>query len=75
MKAKAFDKRFDQGEDISKCLEMSAARRPNQAIRRVNVDSPVWMIEPLDRESKRMGVPRQLIIKVWIPERLESERR
>ena len=28
MKAQEFDERFDHGEDISKYLEMSGARRP-----------------------------------------------
>ena len=35
------------------------------------MDFPVWMIESLDREAKRLGVSRQSIIKVWIAERLE----
>jgi hypothetical protein len=35
------------------------------------VDFPVWMIESLDREARRLGVTRQSIIKVWIAERLE----
>ena len=39
--------------------------------RRVNVDFPVWMIESLDREARRLGVARQSVIKVWIAERLE----
>jgi hypothetical protein len=34
------------------------------------VDFPVWMIESLDREARRIGVTRQSIIKVWIAERL-----
>jgi hypothetical protein len=40
--------------------------------RRVNVDFPVWMIESLDREAARLGVPRQSLIKVWIAEQLEK---
>ena len=48
-----------------------AARRPGVEQRRVNVDFPVWMIESLDREARRLGVTRQSIIKVWIAERLE----
>jgi hypothetical protein len=35
----------------------------------VNVDFPVWMIESLDREARRLGVTRQSVIKVWIAER------
>lgn len=70
MKAKEFDKRFDNGRDISKYLTMSKARRPGQEQKRVNVDFPLWMIHLLDKEAKRLGVPRQSIIKVWVAERM-----
>jgi hypothetical protein len=30
------------------------------------------MIHSLDKEAKRLGVPRQSIIKFWIAERLEK---
>ena len=72
MKAKEFDKRFDEGKDISKYLDVSKARRPKQEQKRVNVDFPLWMIQLLDKEARRLGVPRQSIIKVWIAERLEK---
>ncbi|MFH1437320.1 MAG: CopG family antitoxin [Pseudomonadota bacterium] len=72
MKAKEFDKRFDEGRDISKYLDVSKARRPKQEQKRVNVDFPLWMIQLLDKEARRLGVPRQSIIKVWIAERLEK---
>ena len=72
VKARDFDKKFDEGADISKHLDINKARRPEQEQRRVNVDFPVWMIQLLDKEAKRLGVPRQSIIKVWIAERLEK---
>jgi len=72
MKAHEIDKKFDSGEDISKYLSMSKARRPEHEQKRVNVDFPVWMIQQLDKEAKRLGVPRQSIIKVWVAERLEK---
>lgn len=71
MKAKELDRRFDAGEDISKYLDVAKARRPGQEQKRVNVDFPVWMVHSLDKEAKRLGVPRQSIIKVWVAERLE----
>jgi hypothetical protein len=72
MKAKDFDKKFDQGkEDIISDLDLSSAMRPNQTPRRVNVDFPEWMIASLDKEAARLGVTRQSIIKVWLAERLE----
>lgn len=73
MKAREFDKKFDEGkEDITKHLDTSKARRPEQEQKRVNVDFPLWMIHLLDKEARRLGVPRQSIIKVWVAERLEK---
>jgi hypothetical protein len=72
MKAREFDKKFDEGKDISKYLDVSKARKTKQEQKRVNVDFPLWMINLLDKEAKRLGVPRQSIIKVWVSERLEK---
>ena len=72
MKARELDKRFDSGEDISKYLDMTKAGRPEQKHKRVNVDFPLWMIHLLDKEARRLNVPRQSIIKVWIADRLEG---
>ena len=75
MKAKQLDKKFDNSEDITKYLDVSKAHRPEQEQRRVNVDFPIWMIQSLDKEAKRLGVPRQSIIKVWVAERLEKQKK
>ena len=71
MKAKGFDKAFDSGEDVMKYLDLSRTRRARQERKRVNVDFPVWMIHSLDREAKRLGVPRQSLIKVLIARHIE----
>ncbi len=47
MKAYDFDKRFESGEDITRFLKLSGARR--------------------------LGVPRQSIITVWVAERLAKQ--
>ena len=74
MKAKDFDKTFDQGKkDIIDDLDLSTARRANQEQKRINVDFPSWVVESLDREAARIGVTRQSIIKVWLVERLQAE--
>ncbi|MDJ0654880.1 MAG: CopG family antitoxin [Xanthomonadales bacterium] len=73
MKAKEFDQAFESGKDITEFLDLDSATRPKQAQRRVNVDFPIWMIERLDREARRIGVTRQSIIKVWLAERLERQ--
>jgi hypothetical protein len=73
MKASEFDNKFDAGEDVTADLDVSAARRPLQEARRVNVDFPSWMVESLDREAQHLGVTRQSVIKMWIAERLEKK--
>ncbi len=72
MKAKHFDKNFDEGKDITGALDLSKARRPMREQKRVNVDFPTWMIESIDREAARLGVTRQSIIKIWLAECLEK---
>ncbi|MDO9318112.1 MAG: CopG family transcriptional regulator [Gammaproteobacteria bacterium] len=72
MKARNFDKSFDQGKSIIEHLDIKSARRIAQQQKRVNVDFPVWMIESLDREASRLGVTRQSIIKMWVAERLDA---
>ena len=74
MKAKDFDRKFDEGEDITQYLDFSKARRSALEPKRVNVDFPAWMIRQLDKEAKRLGVPRQSIIKLWVAERLKKEK-
>ncbi len=61
VKAKEIEKKFDDGVDISPYLDLARARKPKQE-----------QIHLLDREAKRLGVPRQSVIKVWIADRLEK---
>jgi hypothetical protein len=74
IKADDFDRQFDDGQDVSDHLDVPKARRPGLEQKRVNVDFPVWMVDSLDREAARLGVPRQSLVKVWIAERLERLR-
>jgi hypothetical protein len=73
MKAKRFDRKFDEGQDVSADLDLTTVRRPTQEQRRVNVDFPTWMIESLDNEAARLGVTRQSVIKMWLAERLQQK--
>jgi len=71
MKASEFDRRFDAGEDVTESLDLSQARRPGLAPKRVNVDFPAWMVHSLDKEARKLGVTRQSLIKLWLADRLE----
>jgi len=54
MKAKEFDKKFDDNKNIIENLDLTKLKRPKQDQKRVNVDFPVWMIDLLDKEAKRL---------------------
>ncbi len=77
--AKEFDRKFDNGEDITEYLDFSNAiklkniKKLKIETKKVNVDFPEWIVESLDKEAKKIGVTRQSIIKVWIAERLKEE--
>jgi len=58
---------------VEEIARAAKAKRPNLEQKRVNLDLPVWMIEQLDREAKRIGVARQAIMKMFLAERLEHE--
>lgn len=70
MKASDFDKKFDNGEDVTAFLDHQHARRPNLQQKRVNVDFPLWMVTELDKEASHLGVTRQSLIKLWLADRL-----
>jgi predicted DNA-binding protein len=73
MDAEEFDKKFDDGlEDIMEYVDLSSRVRPNRDVKRVNVDLPLWMVEALDNEAKRLGVTRQSVIKVWLSEKIDQ---
>jgi len=72
MKAKDFDQAFDNGEDVTGQLDLASKRRPELEQKRVNVDFPVWMIQQLDKEARRLGVTRQSVIKMWLADRLQK---
>lgn len=64
--AEELDDRFDAGQSIMEYADLDTA------VFRVNVDFPAWTVAELDRESTRLGVSRQSLIKIWITERLDQ---
>lgn len=64
--AEKLDHRFDAGESIMEYANLDTA------VFRVNVDFPAWTVSELDKESTRLGVSRQSLIKIWITERLDQ---
>ncbi|MEH2010040.1 type II toxin-antitoxin system BrnA family antitoxin [Nostoc sp.] len=73
MKAEEFDAKFENGEDITEFIDLSNAHRPRYDQKRINIDFPIWMIEALEHEAKRLGVTSDFIIKLWLAERLDKK--
>ena len=67
-----FDRRFDDGEDMSDYIDWSKAHRPGLVAKRVNVDMPQHMVAKLDIQARKRGVTRQALIKMWLADRLET---
>ena len=40
-KASEIDKRFDNGEDVLEHFDLTKVRKPNEEIKRINVDFPI----------------------------------
>ncbi len=65
MKAKDFDKLFDEGKDVTSYLDTDKKVKVEDDVQRVNVDFPRWMVDSLDGEAKRLGISRQKFS--WLP--------
>jgi hypothetical protein len=68
------DELIESGEDLSSFLSKPRAVPAMLTPQKVNVDFPAWVVQELDREADRIGVPRQSLIKLWIVEHLERQR-
>ena len=74
MKASELDNKFDNNEeDILHAFALEQNKRPSIEQQCVNVDFPSWMVESLDKESRRLGVTRQSLIKIWLADRLNTQ--
>ena len=71
--AHEFERRFDEGEDITPYIDEASIRRPGLKAHRVNVDFSEWIIQKLGLQSKLVGVSRQSLIKLWVSERIPAE--
>ncbi len=71
MNSKEFDQKFDDGEeDIIEMLDLSQAKRPLSTQKRLSIDLPVWMIELINQEAKRLGVTPQTVVQTSLAEHL-----
>lgn len=69
IKAKKFDQLFEKG-DVTPHLDLKTAK-VQSPVQRINIDIPAAVLEKVDKEADRIGVPRTALIKLWISERVD----
>jgi len=74
MKSEEFDRRFDDGEDMTPYLDMSTVSRPGLEPEHIDLEFPSWVVSALDFEASKLGLNRQALITVWLTDRLKRER-
>lgn len=73
MKAQEVDEKFEAGKILTNDLNFSKTRRVNQQSKQLNIDFPIWAVEGLDKQDKRLGITRQALVKVWIAKKLKEQ--
>ena len=69
IKSSEFDQAFEKG-NVIKHLDLKTAKT-HYPVQRINIDIPQEILERLDKEATRVGVPRTSLIKLWIAERID----
>ena len=41
-------------------------------MKRIHLSFPMWILERISHEARRLRIPRQALIKLWLAERLEE---
>lgn len=72
MKAKKFKQQFVEGVDITASLDLSKVKLGLQEQQRVDMDSPTWRVDSLDREASKPRFARQSDNKVRLADRIEA---
>lgn len=63
------DRKFDEGkEDVLQYFDEKSTRVVPPLIQRINIDIPVVILQKVDKEADRVGIPRTSLIKIWIAE-------
>ena len=69
IKANEFDRAFEEGS-VAQYLDLKTAKA-QYPIQRINIDIPDAILEKVDKEATRVGVPRASLLKLWIAERVD----
>ena len=73
-KSEAEMDKFLESQDLGDIFKESG-RIEKPKIKKINLDLPEWLIAQLDLEASRAGVSRQPLIKLWLLQKLDEERK
>jgi hypothetical protein len=71
--AEEFDRKFDDGEDISAYVDWSKATRPNLEPVEMTVVVTRGTMLRLDRRARALGLSRDTLLQSWLTEKLENQ--
>ncbi|MHB1703253.1 MAG: type II toxin-antitoxin system BrnA family antitoxin [bacterium] len=73
--AEEFDRRFDEGEDVTDLIDISkAAIKPRGKKVRLTIDISESLVREIDDIRMKIGVDRGALVKIWLYERIEQEK-
>ncbi len=72
--AEEFDRKFDDGEDISEYVDWSKATRPNLEPVELTVTIRRGTKLRLERQAKELGVSVDSLLEDWLREKLDAAR-
>ncbi|ODS51543.1 MAG: CopG family transcriptional regulator [Agrobacterium sp. SCN 61-19] len=72
--AEEFDRKFDNGEDISEYIDWSTATRPNLEPVELTVTVMRGTKLRLERQAKELGVSVDSLLEEWLQEKLDAAR-
>jgi hypothetical protein len=67
MKAEEFDEKFDSGEDITSCLDVSTIRRPGCEQRRLKIIQIILIIPPEYRRRINTSILNSTVVSNSVP--------
>jgi len=73
--AEEFDRRFDEGEDITDLIDVSkaAVTRGDKKVR-LTIDISASLVQEIDDIRMKIGVDRGALVKIWLYERVRQEK-
>lgn len=73
-----FDRKFDEGEDLTPYLDLSQARMvqpQSEGNKKATFTMPSWLIDALDERAKHLAISRNALLNVIVAEAFETGRR